>query len=206
MFNSQIMDLSNVISVNRVRIVNIDLATFDLVFLPNPSLKSTFVQNKSCRSSLPLQLLFWPNFKFLYQSLSFGRSNASKNRSKFIELHYFAPVLATVSPRRPCRRLWPSARLVHASAVATIDRRASPSLSSLGAVSVFPPLHPLPRAHAEPRRAELAAGVPPAKPATPASIQRALASVASPRSYAAPSRARSSSFPAVSALRRRGHH
>ena len=52
----------------------------------------------------------------------------------------------------------------------------------------------------------IAADIPPAKPATPASIQSTLASVASPRSYAAPSRACSSSFPAVSALRRRGHH
>ena len=59
--------LKFVVSANQVRIVNIRLAVFDLVFLANPSLNSTFAQNKSCRSYLPLQLLFWSNFKFLYE-------------------------------------------------------------------------------------------------------------------------------------------
>ena len=55
---------------------------FDPVFLIDPSLKSTFVQNKSCRSSLPLQLLFWPNFTLPYKIWSFNQSKLSQNRSK----------------------------------------------------------------------------------------------------------------------------
>ena len=39
-------------------------------------LKSIFAQNESCRFSFPLQLLFWPNFKFLYEKLSFNWSNS----------------------------------------------------------------------------------------------------------------------------------
>ena len=50
--------LKFVISANRVRIVNIYLVVFDLVFLTDPSLKSTFAQNESCSSSFALQLLF----------------------------------------------------------------------------------------------------------------------------------------------------
>ena len=38
--------LITIISVNRVRAVNIGLAAFDLVFLLNPSLKSTLPKSK----------------------------------------------------------------------------------------------------------------------------------------------------------------
>ena len=62
--------------------MNIKLAKFDHVFLSDPGLKSTFAENKSCRSFLSLQLLFWPNFKFLYEILIFIGSNRVKNRSK----------------------------------------------------------------------------------------------------------------------------
>ena len=78
MFNLLIMDLSDVISVNRVLVLNIDIAAFDRVFLHDSMLKSTFAQNKSSRSSLPLQLLFWPTFRSLYEILSFNRSKSSQ--------------------------------------------------------------------------------------------------------------------------------
>ena len=48
-------------------------------FFPNPSFKSTFAQNESCRSSFPLQLLFWSNFKLPYKNLTFGRSTLGQN-------------------------------------------------------------------------------------------------------------------------------
>jgi len=70
--------LKRVISVNRVRVLNIVLAVFDYVFLLDPGLKSTFTQNKSCRSSFPLQLLSWANFKLLCEIMSFGWSNRVK--------------------------------------------------------------------------------------------------------------------------------
>jgi len=62
-----ILGLSNVISANQVCIVTINSAEFKHVFHPNPNSKSTFSQNQSCRFSLPLQFLFWPNFKFQYK-------------------------------------------------------------------------------------------------------------------------------------------
>jgi len=69
--------LKFVVNANRVRLVNIYLAVFDLVFVLDLSSKSTSAQNESCRSSFSLQLLFWPNFKFLYEKLSFNLSNSS---------------------------------------------------------------------------------------------------------------------------------
>jgi len=72
--------LKFVVNANRVCIVNIYLAVFDLVFVLDLSSKSTFAQNESCRSSFSLQLLFWPNFKFLYENLSFNWSNSGKNQ------------------------------------------------------------------------------------------------------------------------------
>src|SRR6185437_11333913 len=57
------------------------LARFSRVFPPDLSFKSSFARNKSCRFSFPLQLLFWPNFKFQYKFLSFGSSNSGQNHS-----------------------------------------------------------------------------------------------------------------------------
>ena len=79
---------------------------FDCVFVPDPSSELTFAQNESCRSSFALQLLFWPNFKFLYQNLSFGRTNTGQNQSKCVTVCSCARHGVA---RRPCRRLWPSA-------------------------------------------------------------------------------------------------
>ena len=92
-----------VFSVNRVRAVNIDLAVFEHIFLSNPSSKSTFVQQQSCGSSLPLQLLFWPNFMFLYENLSFEWSKLSKKSVKRITVDsLFVTVLGahTATDRR----------------------------------------------------------------------------------------------------------
>jgi hypothetical protein len=104
------MDLSDVISANRIRIVNFDLAVFDRVFLSDLGLKSTFAQNESCRSSLPLQLLFWPNFKFLYQILRFGWSNVSQ---KTVKIKHCVSLYSTVLGAHTAT----DRRRLHASAV-----------------------------------------------------------------------------------------
>ena len=78
---SLIVDSKFVINVNRVRDLIFVLAVFDSVFVLDLSSKSTSAQNESCRSFNPLQLLFWPNFKLLYEIWSFSRSNWSQNRS-----------------------------------------------------------------------------------------------------------------------------
>ena len=126
MFNSLIMDLSDVISVNRVRVLNIDLAVFGHIFLLDPSLKSTFAPNQSCRPSLPLQLLFWPNFKLQYEILSFSRSKLGQNHSNLL------PILPAPTVRRtashPGGRHGAGDR--HASAVAAnLTLRVGTSLS-----------------------------------------------------------------------------
>src|SRR6185437_652631 len=71
--------LEFVVSVNRVRIGIFALAMFDHVFVLDLSSKSTSAQNESCRSFNSLQLLFWPNFMFPYENLSFNWSNSGKN-------------------------------------------------------------------------------------------------------------------------------
>ena len=43
-------------------------------YLSNPCSKQLFVQYQCCRSFLPLQLSFWPDFKLLYENFSFGQS------------------------------------------------------------------------------------------------------------------------------------
>ena len=150
MFNSLIMDLSDVISINRVRVSNINLAVFDHVFLPDQSLKSTFAQNKSCRSSLPLQFLFWPNFKFLYEILSFNRSKLSQNQSNVVTVHLMcSPVHRTPPIPRPARHR----RGLHASGIPAnlaihvrrLFRSPRPSLS----ISLSPFVLVKPRAEPE---------------------------------------------------------
>jgi len=66
---------------------------FNLVFVLDPSSKSTSAQNESCRSSFSLQLLFWPNFKFLYENLSFNWSNSSKNHLNEETVHLLCSTL-----------------------------------------------------------------------------------------------------------------
>ena len=66
---------------------------FDLIFVLDPSSKSTSAQNESCRSSFSLQLLFWPNFKFLYEKLSFNWSNSSKNHLNEETVHLLCSTL-----------------------------------------------------------------------------------------------------------------
>ena len=82
---------------------------FDRVFVSDLSFEATFAQNKSCSSYRSLQLLFWPNFKFLYQISRFGLPKSAKNHS--ISVNWDSPVCAqcTAGPRRWRR---------HASAVA----------------------------------------------------------------------------------------
>ena len=109
---------------------------FDLVFLLDPSFKSSFAQNESCRSSLPLQLLFWPNFKFLYQNLSFGGSNSSQIHSNVhCVLQCFYCDAQTPIPRPATRRRR------HASAIAPRPRRPSAALILARALEAS---HPFP--------------------------------------------------------------
>ena len=96
------------------------LAVFDLVFLRDPSFKSTFAQNKSCSSYRSLQLLFWPNFMFQCKIWSFGWSKSAENHS--ISVNGDSPVLLSAPPaldvgaatRRPSRRTSLSARVLSA--------------------------------------------------------------------------------------------
>ena len=116
---------------------------FARVFLPDSGLESTFAQNKSCRFFLPLQLLFWPNFKLPYEILS---SSRSKLRQKSVKRVYCAPLLSTVlgahtaaDRRRPPR-------------VARAGESRSPRtvlIRSPGLIHFLRPLLP-PRVHAEP--------------------------------------------------------
>jgi hypothetical protein len=94
------------------------LAVFDLIFLRDPSFKSTFAQNKSCSSYRPLQLLFWPNFMFQCKIWSFGRSKSAK----ITQIRLLCPVWSV--PRRP--RRWGR----HAS-----RRRTSPIVHTLPSLS-----------------------------------------------------------------------
>ena len=164
---------------------------FVRVFLHDPSLKSTFAQNKRCRSFLPLQLLFWLNFKLPYEFLSFNRSNTSQNWSNgslcCTALHCVAatPIPATVvvgelPPRvgdRAPNLAW---------------YRAYP----LPAFNFVPPPLLLPaRARDEPSRAEPPSLAAPVTPRHPASILRAPTSLTSPRTSSTHPRARLSRFP-----------
>ena len=110
--------------------LNIVSAMFDPIFLNDPNLKSTFAQKQSCRASLPLQLLFWPNFKLLYENLSFGWSNLGQNSLNVAVLFLCVTVLADAhtatdagdSTRRPS---------------AILARRADASLSARDAHHPF---------------------------------------------------------------------
>ena len=77
---------------------------FVRVFLHEPSLKSTFAQNKSCRSFLPLQLLFWPNFKLPCEFLSFNRSNESQNLVKWITVLHCSSLCRRDAHTGDCHR------------------------------------------------------------------------------------------------------
>ena len=155
------------------------LAVFDLVFLLDPSFKSTFAQNKSCSSYRSLQLLFWLNFTFQCKNRSFGWSKSAKNHS--ISVNGDSPVLVSspssstfASPRVGRRR---------SSLSAQTCRRVL--IPFPGAVSVFPPLL-LPHARGSSRaRAE-------PSPATAPAISRRSARF--PRT---PSRSTSPSIPSA---------
>jgi len=110
------------------------LAAFDLVFLLNPSFESIFAQKQSCRPSIPLQLLFWPNFMFPYEVWSFGWSNFAQNHFKRIQLVYCALDAVRARRRQQHRRR-------HASDVGEPRLPCSRVvLISPGAMSVFLPL------------------------------------------------------------------
>ena len=75
---------------------------FEHVFLLNPSSESTFAQYQSCRSSCPLQLLFWPNFRFQYEIWSFGLSNFDQKALKLGTVPpLFLPRRRRAEPARP---------------------------------------------------------------------------------------------------------
>ena len=180
--------------------VNIDLAVFDRVFLSNPSSKSTFAQNKSCRSYRPLQLLFWPNFMFQCKIWSFGWSKSAKSHS--ISVNWDSPVLLSSTPANDVgvatRRT--SANLAHRALVPVL-------IPSPRAVTVFPSLSPLSHS-TEPsnpspaaRRRKSCAGRPPPSrrhflAPRPPSTFLALPSTHAVRSRARSSQSRPESVPA----------
>ena len=166
-----------------------------MFFSPDQSIKSTFTQNKSCRSSLPLQLLFWPNFKFLYEKLRSGWSNLGQNSfeaSMFLFL--FSPVHAhTKTGEVPA-----TPRVSRCS-----DPRPTcvPLLSLPRAVPIHSPLFSylkleLSRARVAPPLSAPA----PATPRHPASICCTPTSLASPRSSSTHPRARLSHSQSKSGL------
>ena len=112
---------------------------FNRVLLHDPSLKSTSAQNKSCTSYYPLQLLFWPNFKLLYEIWSFSGSNWSQNHS--IESTVRAPAFSLFCPYRDRRPSTPASSSTRRS-----SRRSSASgrrpypLASTGTFSSLPAL------------------------------------------------------------------
>ena len=79
---------------------------FDPVFLSDSSFKSTFAQKQSCRSSLSLQLLFWPNFKLLYENLSFGRSRSESVLPKTRRFRVCKPEVPVLRPKTRRFRFW----------------------------------------------------------------------------------------------------
>ena len=142
------------------------LAVFAHVFLLDPSLNSTFAQKQSCRSSLSLQLLFWPNFKFLYEILSFNKSKSCQNR---LNVSLFSPVLHCAHPDAHT-----------GDALTILAIRAAPSLSRArdpirSSSPFFFLVRELSRAQAEPPPSSA-----PTTPRHPASIRRALSRAASP--------------------------
>ena len=164
---------------------------FVRVFLHEPSLISTFAQNKSCRSFLPLQLLFWPNFKLPCEFLSFNRSNASQNLVKWITMLHCFSLGRRDAPTGDCRRRRAS----------STRRRSRPELGVGSCLS--PPgvqlCSPSPSSscsssrRAKPSRAAVARRA--GHPSPPASILRAPTSLASPRTSSTHPRARLSRFP-----------
>ena len=146
---------------------------FDLVFVLDPSLKSTSAQNESCRSFNPLQLLFWPNFMLPYEIWSFSGSNWSQNHSNE----------STV--RAPAFPLWRSPAIPPPVLVGAASTRRQSRRSSTSERCSYPrgrprtflprpvlPFHPHPRARAELGRAESPPSAAPATARRPASICR----------------------------------
>ena len=75
--------LKFVVSANHVRIVNIYLAVFDLVFVIDPSSKSISPKTKVVDLYF-LYHFYFGHFKFLYQNLGFGRSNTAQNQVQIL--------------------------------------------------------------------------------------------------------------------------
>ena len=151
--------------------LNIVLAVFNLVFLANPSVKSTFAQKQSCSSSLPLQLLFWSNLKLLYENLSFGRSKSGQIWSNEFTV---CSLCDAVRARRPYRRL-DAGELVHTSAIAPRPRRLSAlPLSSRTPWKLLLPSVPFPFLELEMSRAERSRRRSPGRP-TLAALPRSFA-------------------------------
>ena len=127
---------------------------FDPVFLIDPSLKSTFVQNKSCRSSLPLQLLFWPNFKLPYKIWSFNQSKLSQNWSKQ-SLCFSCAALCPY--QRPCR----DRRDTAGDSTNRVSRRTSSSMLRCSYPCARPYPFPLPSSPSSSSREQSRAELPP---------------------------------------------
>ena len=110
---------------------------FDLVFVLDLSSKSTSAQNESYRSFNPLQLLFWPNFKLLYEIWSFSGSNWSQNHSN--ESTVRATAFSLFCPYRHRRLSTPASSSTRCSSrhSSASGRRPYP-LASTGTFSSLP--------------------------------------------------------------------
>ena len=143
------------------------LAEFEYVFLHDPSFEATCAQNKSCRPSIPLQLLFWPNFMFQCKISSFGWSKSGQKSVKMITvLHGSSLCLPRPSQRRRPPRV----------AIAGEPRSPHvpyPLVSSGGfsSSSLSPSSRPR---QAEPERAVIVAVAAPTTPSLSRSIPRVL--------------------------------
>ena len=168
---------------------------FDPVFLSDPSFKSTFALKQSCRSSLPLQLLFWPNFMFPYENLGFGWSKLGLK--KFVKLHCSSHVSSLCAPCCDRPRVGPSQR-------STAERaRAYPVLVP----SPFSPrLRPLPQAHAEQAEQSPLPAAVPTIPRRPAPFSHAPEQIRLASNLLRPISSSIEPLPGRIGLRRRGRH
>ena len=120
MFN-RYLGVNLVVSVNRVRAVNIDLAVFNRVFVSDPSFKSIFAQNESCRFFSSSTTFILTKFQVPISKFENWRVKTESNHS--ISL-LFRPVQHCVGADAHTDVLAVD-ELVHASAIA--PRRSSSS-------------------------------------------------------------------------------
>ena len=175
-------------------------------------IKTTFIQYQCCRSFLPLLLLFWPNFKLLYEDLSFGRSRSESVLPKTRRFRVCKPEVPVLRPKtRRFRFRKPEVPVLLCSApIPATPRVTAPT--SAPPLKLSTTLHwPTPfwlrrspssrreRSQANPSAAAHRAGHPVAVSPPFFEPKPSPSHSTSPRTSTAPSRARPSPIPAESA-------